>query len=192
MKKRPKLKAKTNKVQHQPGDYVIIDYDNRHYLMKVLKRRDDGTLTLINEKELPYQTLEQDFASEAVLLNLGPRPKHGTVYGCKVEPYRSTIFVPTWGEVHFFRKNTKDERKTLRTGMKNVLELLKLQGWSNVKDLLPIPVEIHDKKGPMASNNLIKCFENARILDTPFTDITRNPAEATEHNVQELIKELRA
>jgi hypothetical protein len=70
---------------------------------------------------------------------------------------------------------------------------MQIEARENERQLPDLPLHwIKNRRGPMASNNLIKCFENARILDTPFTDITRNPAEATEHNVQELIKELRA
>lgn len=112
----------------QVADYVIgQDEKGRKYLAQVVKIRGDKVHVAL-DKDRAYKPQNAMFETSQIVAVLGHEPAHGTAYGCKVEPYRSTLVHPEWGNVHLFVKKTKADLKALRTGFDRVAAKLKRHG----------------------------------------------------------------
>lgn len=127
-------------------DLVVVDDGKSTALVRVTTVGKDCSGVM--EKTRHDNPRSIDFAPDQVLVNLGPQPKFGTVYGCKVEWLHETRQTDEWGPIHFFRDTTGKERKAVRQVLDGQLALRKKLG-------LPVPdymasVHVREKSGKWA------------------------------------------
>lgn len=125
-------------------DYAIVrDDKNRYHLVLVQAIHKDGSLFCVYEKSRMKEPREETLSAESVVVNLGPNPPPGTVYGCDVQLFRYSLS-SGWGSVHFFRDLDKDEKSKLRLALKHAYTQLEERKLSS---FLPIDIEVRYPRG---------------------------------------------
>ena len=124
----------SNSIQSQlhVDDYLIADINSKegakakYRLFKVTSLK-----PLLARYEVLAHIKRQivELQEDKVLLNLGPSPQPGSVYGVKIRNlYRKTSEHPKFGAIHFMCKPTKQDMKSLSDGMNGVHASLKKAG----------------------------------------------------------------
>jgi len=125
--------------------YVILWVQDKKKLGQVVKK-DTDYLQVVLEEGRPDPETRQELTIEPadVILNLGPEPVHGSVHGCKVEPWHQTVDSDFWGQIHFFRKLCKEDKAELKKGMHAAQKALKKH---RLSAFLPLDVEVRPAQG---------------------------------------------
>ncbi len=113
------------------GDYLIYKENNKHHLVKALADNDSKTVELVDEKNCHLQGMRNTFTGDLkqIILNLGPEPHPGKVYGHDVATlFRKRLDHPDFGNVHFFYRPAKEVLVDLRTSMDAAAKKLKKTG----------------------------------------------------------------
>lgn len=118
-----------NKVKK--GDYLIVSEERRKHLMRALEDGTGTTVEAVNEKNCHIKTLRLAATLNAkdVILNLGPTPAAGKVYGLDV----TTLFYTkkthdALGTVNFFYKPNPEVVKDLWAAFAKVVKILDKRG----------------------------------------------------------------
>lgn len=112
------------------GDYFIAKEAKRDYLARALEDS-TGDIEAVLEKDshIPGQKTTLTVPRKTVVLNLGPTPQHGKVYGLDVTGlYYTKKAHDTFGMVYFFYKPEKQIVKDLWAAMDKVTTILKKRG----------------------------------------------------------------
>lgn len=166
------------------GDFVVASQgENKFQLVKVLGASADKIIGKIEASKVEGgKRVSIEVAPEDVVLNLGNEPKYGRVYGQLVEPLRSTLEYKEWGEIHFYRRMSKDEKKILKKALDKVYaDLVKRK----LTFVLPITIEIRHKQGRWAGHykthpnidnqhNHLTCFKPKEFTLEGMVELARH------------------
>lgn len=132
------------------ADYLIIEERGKtHLVIAQADGNQDGVTVLFDKHRFdPDKMREDEIEAQQIVLNLGPTPRCGTVYGCRVEPYSHSVETDSWGEIRFFRQMDKTEQGALRKALKFVYA--DLQKRASIDFLPLIAIEIRHKQGKYA------------------------------------------
>lgn len=97
-------------------DYVVGTDGKKNFLMQV-HSVNDGLVSGVLDAERAYAPKNAEFKLKQILAVLGPKPVSGNIYGCNVEPYTSTSVHSDWGNVHWHRVMTPEEKKQIRAAL---------------------------------------------------------------------------
>lgn len=133
----------------KPNDYVIAQQkDTKPFLIRV-SAIDDKTFTGVLEHDRHKNFKEIEVTRKDVVVNLGPEPKSGKVYGIEVgHRYVKSFTHDGWGSIHFYTRLDKPTLKMFQRSLDRtykVVEKLKLDGYID-----KIETEICEKKGKWA------------------------------------------
>lgn len=116
------------------GDYCIAKQEGgKDYLFKALADNDSKSVEAVWEKNchIPGQRHTLTVELSDVILNLGPDPHPGKVYGYDVgEVHRKRLTHDAFGDVHFFYRPKKEVLTDMKTSMDKVAAKLKKAGLS--------------------------------------------------------------
>lgn len=98
-------------IAFKTGDYVITDLGKKIVIVYVTKKSESSFSGCMANK-MPYEDVAYDFSTKDVIANLGKRPKVGSVYGTKLEPYYKTEKC-RFGNMHLFTKKKPEEIELL-------------------------------------------------------------------------------
>jgi hypothetical protein len=130
----------------KPGDYVIGQENKRNFLLQV-SSVNDGVVYGYLDKNRAYAPQQGEFSLRQIVANLGGKPLPGNAYGCNIEPYLKTIVHPDWGNVHWFVRQSKQERLALKKSLDNVAALLKRRGLFGFVEAGALETEVRPPKG---------------------------------------------
>jgi hypothetical protein len=142
----------------KPGDYIVgreltskTDPSKiKHFVICVTAVDPDSVMGWLERDDPRGPRRDQlEVQSKQIVLNLGPKPTPGKVYGCDVgRLWVKTFEHPFWGPIHFYTKLDKDcvlmLRKALDSTAKTV-EKLKLESYVDL-----FHTEIRAKSGKYA------------------------------------------
>jgi hypothetical protein len=117
------------------GDYVIFAEDETSppILMRVNTTTRDGIVQGRWELDPHLKPVAVESPLENCLVNLGPSPRPGTVYGKDLSfLYRKSVQVPDYGDMHIFTSISKEIRSAFKTGASEVASLLKKHGIAEI------------------------------------------------------------
>ncbi len=140
------------------GDYVVAreltsnpDLSKAKHFVVCVQRVDTNSVSGWLERDDPRGPRREqiEVQSKQIILNLGPTPAPGKVYGCDVSRlWVKTFEHPFWGPIHFYTKLDKDAilmlRKALDSTAKTV-EKLRLEPYADL-----FHTEIRAKSGKWA------------------------------------------
>ncbi len=131
-------------IGYSPSEYVIVEMDKRKELILVTTAGEDSRGILESTRVTGENTVV-DFDSTQVMSNLGARPKLGTSYGVKVEPFVKT-FETDLGDcdVYFLPAHPKAFKEEVEEAAASMASLLKQ--WK-VAELAPVQLEMRYTKG---------------------------------------------
>lgn len=114
----------------KPGQYVVCKRkDEKAFLAKISKLRDDGTVFVVPEKDLQYGSNTVDVLKKEIKVLLGSNPLPGRVHGFDLNNlYRKTIEHDFWGNIHFFIKPDEQTMKVLKKGLDSSAKIVKKLG----------------------------------------------------------------
>lgn len=130
---------------HHEGDFLIIKNGRKNALVKIVSVPNEGELVVRREEsKVEGRRITETVSTESIILNLGPTPIPGTVYGCKIEPYYSASTIDGWGDIHYYRELERDEKKTIKRAA--------AKAWKSLKKLrltafAPLTIEVRLAKG---------------------------------------------
>lgn len=132
------------------GDYLVVrsvDNPNSQFLGQVAKT--GSALIVTDERDRHIAANDVEIESDQVMVNLGPTPSPGKVYGIDVENlYRTTKSHPVWGSICFFRDLPKELKQALRTSLDKTGERLAKMGFEPLFE--KFVVEILNQHGQYA------------------------------------------
>lgn len=120
-----------------PGDYVVIrvsevDKPLRTAALKVLSAEKDECVGRV-EKDAHIRPLQVTFSPEHVVVNLGPKPYPGVVYGTDMtRRYLKTLDHDDFGPVHFFNRVNKETLAAFWSAMSAVYKEMKKIGLASI------------------------------------------------------------
>lgn len=134
----------------KPEDYVCYTFAEDPDRVLYGQALEVGkTIKVVREKGRHTDSEQTDHIQESdVLVNLGPLPRYGTVYGHLVEPLRRSKQHSDFA-IRIYRPFTKIEYQSLTAGLDRTQEWLQELG---LNALLPIDLEIRHKKGKYAGH----------------------------------------
>lgn len=128
------------------GEFIIVKGEkaNSYKLYKVLKADGDKITARTEASKVESKRVTDSIDPANIVTNLGKNCPYGRVYGQLVEPLRGVLKYKKWGEIHFYRRMDKQEKKTLKRALDKVYnEFVKLK----LTFVLPITIEIRNKQG---------------------------------------------
>lgn len=138
-------------------DYIVVRTAkesggfNKAQLLRVKSISSNGSFIGILQKDPHLQTVMVEAKPSEVLVNLGPTPVPGKVYGINVKNlYVGSQDHDRFGEVHFFTKPEDDALEKLFTGMSRAAKVLKSHGYDKFIDVCAFVLEVHPKNGKYA------------------------------------------
>jgi len=140
---------KKSKYGEKKGDYLITKTpSDKKILVKVLHTDSEGIKGRVEASKVENRRVSLDVERDTIIANLGQRPPFGTVYGTLVEPLLRTDDIENWGEIHFYRRLKKVEKKALRLAFETVWKKVVVK--YKLKDVMPITFEVRHAKGRWA------------------------------------------
>lgn len=159
-------------------DFAVVELEGKNLLVKVaategksyigstqrMSRRSDGT----------YETRKKiTFRRKDVLVNLGPSPKNGKVYGVTVEPLRERVETNTCGEILVFAKLDSKELSRVKTALVKSYKFLDKKGLLKVQPALEIRPPSGKYSGtyqvfPKATSDLLVLYPNFETMDDDY------------------------
>ena len=133
-------------VTNTKGDYIIYRESGkkRKRLAEIVSilPEDDGeeSIKIIIEST----NVDVNVREEEVLINLGPNPKYGSVYGVKVEPLKEIKTLKYWGEVRIYVELLQKVKLRVRSELIRAYKVLKKQGLAK---FLPVDIELRHTSG---------------------------------------------
>lgn len=111
------------------GDYLIAKEGKRKFCMVVASAvKDTIKGHLSKNSHLPGQKFEVEVAPSSVVLNLGPTPTPGSVYGASIEVLRGKKFHEVFGHIAFMYPIKKEEGGALMQSFEIATKILKKHG----------------------------------------------------------------
>lgn len=131
---------------HSSGEYLVIrDGDRKKRLVKVIEApKGQDLLVRREESKVENRRTTEHVAHEDVVVNLGLNPRFGSVYGCKVEVFKSSAEIEGWGAVHYYREMEVEEKKMLKKAAAKIGATLKAK---KLTGFWPITFEVRHKSG---------------------------------------------
>lgn len=126
------------------GDYFIAEEGKKFKLYKALHPTADSIKAVVEASKLDGKREITQVDPLTVVLNLGRKPKYGRVYGQLIEPLRKCRQYKQWGDIHFYRRLDKFERKSLKLGLDAAYKRLVKH---RLEFIFPITIEIRHKAG---------------------------------------------
>lgn len=132
------------------GDFLVVDAGTR-CLIKV-KEVDGKTITGLNQKmkrdaEGKYEKrFPITVKKSEVLVNLGPSPRPGKVYGVNIEPLYKKVDTNTVGEILFFADYDEKQTSVIKKALIRTVKKLKAKRLGGV----PFQVEVRNPEGKYA------------------------------------------
>jgi uncharacterized protein (DUF2132 family) len=132
-------------------DYLVYrdpDKPKKNHLMKMVKEKDTAYKGVLEEdKHLEVKIVT--IPKKSILVNLGPFPKPGVVYGVDVRDiYLKSFTHPIWGDIYFFTKLDKPTLIALRKELDHTGNIISKNGMEPLFDHLCI--EIRTARGKHA------------------------------------------
>jgi hypothetical protein len=145
----------------KPNDYLIAEVQGRateeeaskapkRYFLKAYKVVDDEVYGFLEDPTPHLKREKITVTKDQVILNLGPTPAKGSVYGFDVSDlYLGAKQHDSFGDVHFFVKPPKEQRAKMSESMDRIARRLRKIGLENLLNL-PIAFEVRNKRGKYA------------------------------------------
>ena len=129
------------------GHFLILEVDGKKKLARITDVK--GKKAVIADKTSSSSSTIQyiSYEDENILAYLGEKPPAGSVYGVKVEPFYKKVELKPYGDILFFRKTNKDERKYLLEDLSFCAKKIKAKGFNFI---FPIEVEVRSPRGKTA------------------------------------------
>lgn len=134
-------------MQISKNDYLVLKTSaNKPILVRCLA--EGKTYKGIDEKDYVdgKTTTTLEFSRKDVIVNLGPNPTYGSVYGINVEPLKKRIPSGNWNEIRFFRNFDDSQCKVFMKHLNTFRKKLQAKGYWGV----PTEVEVRPPKGKYA------------------------------------------
>jgi hypothetical protein len=133
-------------VKFEKDDFVVVKVEGKtkNKLVKVLSKEGDTLTVRVEGSKVKRERVTEEVQIQMVVVNLGPEPAFGQVYGCNVEPFISSTDTD-WGPMHYYRKLEQEQKEKIKKSLKRCwtrLDQLKLTGFA------PVVIEIRNGKGP--------------------------------------------
>lgn len=115
----------------QKKDYVVVEIKPGKNRLAKVKTVDDEMISVVYTVNQHIQELREfeDVKVEQVILNLGPTPKPGSVYGCSTESlFQATTDHSDFGKLYWMYKPEPQVVKSVHTAFNIVLKKLKKYG----------------------------------------------------------------
>lgn len=112
-------------------DYVVVEVKPGKNRLAKVKTADDDIINVVYTTNQHIQELREaeEVQKSSIILNLGPDPKPGSVYGCSTESlYRGPTEHPDFGKIYWMYKPEKQVVKSLNTAFNIVLKRLRKYG----------------------------------------------------------------
>lgn len=135
------------------NDILVIQRERGVGCVKVLGVSGSSLVVRREESKVENKRVSEDVESKDVLVNLGPDPKPGSVYGAHVEVFRGSAELEDWGYLHYYKRLSKETKSGMRKAFARAhvkLATLKLLGF------LPLVIEIREPKGKYAGYYKVK------------------------------------
>lgn len=127
------------------GDYIIASSEQGKFqFLKVRSASADVIKAVVEQSQVENKRVSIEIKPEEVVLNMGRRPKFGRVYGQLIEPLRAIKTFDDWGELHYYRKLDKEEKRVLRKALDFVMQEFRRR---KLTFIFPITVELRNKAG---------------------------------------------
>ena len=129
----------------QLGDYIIFEDGAKKKLGEVVEKipgKEPSYTVVLEKNRYTEKESNESVDAEAVLLNLGPEPKYGSVYGNQIEPRLKTIAIRNWGELHLYTK--LEHKDALKSALKTVWDKIEA---IEVTELFPLELEVRHIRG---------------------------------------------
>ena len=115
------------------NDYIVANDGKRNWLVQVTSVSDTAIYGHL-EKDRELGAKDAQFTHSQVVANLGPNPPHGSVFGCKVEPFWKTLMHEDWGKVFTFHRPKKEDWQSLSKALSKAYRILKANGCTEFMD----------------------------------------------------------
>lgn len=112
-------------------DYIVVEVKPGKNRLAKVKSADDDIINVVYTKDQHVQELRQseEVQRANVIINLGPEPKPGSVYGCSTESlYHGSTDHDDFGKIYWMYKPEKQVVKSLNSAFNIVLKKLKKFG----------------------------------------------------------------
>lgn len=125
-------------------DYVMVAREGSS--LQLAKIVDVETLQVLYDKNShdPDKLDTEVIRPDQIVLNLGQKPRFGSVYGVTIEPFISQLFTEKYGNIRFYRHVEPEDKKTLRRAFKECYAELEAK---NCHNTMPLDWEIRNQKG---------------------------------------------
>lgn len=131
------------------NDYVIAESKGTKPFMLQVTANHGKVFTGFVEQNRHRDPREIEVSSKDMVLNLGPDPKPGKVYGIDVgHRYRKSFTHPGWGSIHFYTKLDPATIKLFRNSLDRTYKIVKKHRLDGYID--KIETEVREKKGKYA------------------------------------------
>jgi hypothetical protein len=128
------------------GDYVIGTDNKKNFLMLV-NHIADGTISGVLDTDRAYAPKNAEFEAKNIVCVLGDKPAAGSSYGCLIEPYRTTLVHPTWGNVHVHMGLKSEQKVSIKAALDKTAKRLKDAGLLPFLNLGAVELELRPPKG---------------------------------------------
>jgi hypothetical protein len=173
------------------GDYLIVSVGEKpkKYCAKVLETK-DSIRCRIEASKIEGKRTSLEIDVESIVVNLGKNPPFGTVYGVSVEPLKKATDLENWGEIHFYRKLKKIERKALNQALKKVWNKIVVP--NKLQECAPLTFEVRHhhgrwdgyyKSSPKQEQHSITLKPKGFLLDDTLALITHELGHAVDHTL---------
>lgn len=130
-------------------DYVIAQGKQKAPYLFQVTQVDGKTISGVLEQDRRKKPTPIEISKKDVIVNLGPEPRSGKVYGIDVSNiYRKAFNHDWWGPIYFYVKPDAPTMKVLRTGLDRTAEVLEKKKLTDFVELFS--TEIRAKQGKYA------------------------------------------
>lgn len=133
-------------MKFEKDDFIVVKVEGKtkNKLVKVLSKDGDTLTVRVEGSKVKKERHTEEVKAQMVVLNLGPEPPFGSVYGCTVEPFISSVDTD-WGPMHYYRKLDLEQKGKIKKALARCwtrLDKAKLTGFA------PVVIEVRNGKGP--------------------------------------------
>lgn len=117
--KKKKKKAKAKAMPIEKDSYILVRVGSKHKL--ALAINPERGRAVIDETLADDEPQHIEFDENNLVCNLGTKPKAGTAFGVRIEPYVSTVS-SKYGPMHFFRELNDLEKKAFKRALRRTYD----------------------------------------------------------------------